>query len=184
MPTLALRARYDQQFVRLALLKATGQLRHGRGQNGWVVHGREHHTLSFGGNGGKAALQRAQLPAPVIRIQDERREIGAAQPGSDVLMIAAEDHDHRGARLSEREDQPVEEGFPGEVQEGFRPSHPPGLACRQNKPGKVHVPLGKMLLVSARQFDGAFRRTAIISATTATAISSGVTAPMSSPIGA
>ncbi len=92
--------------------------------------------------------------------------------------------------MSEGEDQPVEEGFPGEFQEGFRRSHAPGFARRQNKSGEIHfvsalpVSLGKMDLESSRQLDWAFLRTAIISATTATAISSGVTAPMSSPMGA
>ena len=108
---------------------------------------------------------------------------------ADGAGIMPENHDE-GVGVGEKDPlQAAEEGFILKLEQRFWPAHAAGSATGQNQTGNhfnsaLSFSLVKMDFDSAFQsLDGA-RRTAIISATTETAISSGVMAPISSPMGA
>src|SRR6202795_5178253 len=106
----------------------------------------------------------------------------------------AQHDDHRARDSGEEPDQPVQESFVLESQQRFGSAHASRCTARQDQAGnrtaRIHfrmareVSVAKMDLESERQSDSGARRMAIISATIEMAISSGVMAPISRPMGA
>src|ERR1039457_4364254 len=92
-------------------------------------------------------------------------------------MLCAQDSNHGRAAPGKQANQPVQKSLSPKLQQRLRRAHAPRLTAGQDQ-SAGH------LSNSARQSELALRRTAIISATTDTAISSGETAPISSPMGA
>src|SRR5215208_2777343 len=100
-----------------------------------------------------------------------------------------DDYNHRRAELSEHADQSIEKCFATKIEQGLRRSHALRFTGRQNQSGGIHFSSAressaKTDMDSVRHADFGFRRTAIISAATEIAISSGEIAPISRPIGA
>src|SRR3569832_1505849 len=139
----------------------------------------------LGGNRAQAAQERRSLPvAP--RVVDD---VAGPRVGSD--RMSAEHHDHRLAALGKQPDQPAKKSLALVVEERLGCPHAARFAGSQNETGGLHwaSTAGRFSPAntdseSARQLDGAFRRTAIISAATEIAISSGEMAPRSRPMGA
>src|SRR6202050_3580171 len=105
------------------------------------------------------------------------------------------EHHHHGTRhFGKQTNQAIQKSFALQYQQSFGGSHAAGGATGQNnagdRRGRLHLrsarsdSVAKIDFERARQSVSGARRTAIISATMETAISSGVMAPISSPIGA
>src|ERR1039458_3432157 len=109
---------------------------------------------------------------------DDRREI--PPHGGPV------GRDHRRATLGEEGSQRVQKRSAAVVQQSLGGTQAARFARRENEAGGVHFASAAALtdLESERQLDSALRRTAIISAVTEMAISSGEIAPISRPMGA
>src|SRR5262249_18349311 len=98
-------------------------------------------------------------------------------------------HNHWIACTAEHAHEPFDKRFSPIVKQGLGGSHAAGSARRENNTGDHfnrarRLSWAKMDFESLRQSISGARRTAIISATTEIAISSGVSAPISKPIGA
>ena len=110
-------------------------------------------------------------------------------PGADPRGIAPDDDDNRRAESGKRIDQPVEKCLSAKFEQGLRRSHALRFTGGQNQSGDAHFSRAlessaKIDIDSDFQADFGLRRTAIISAATEIAISSGEMAPISRPIGA
>src|SRR4029077_9190558 len=111
---------------------------------------------------------------------------------ANTFGLGAQHRHHRRAMLGENANQAVQEGLPAKFQQRFRKSHAARFAGGQNQTSDIahwirvarRASSLKTDFASERQFDAAPRRTAIISAATEMAISSGEIAPISSPMGA
>src|ERR1035437_3052783 len=97
----------------------------------------------------------------------------------------------RGAAGGEEADEGIEKGVVAVEQQGFGEAHAARLPGGENEGSDAHLEStarspspANTDMESERQLDGALRRTAIISAVTEMAISSGEMAPISSPMGA
>src|SRR5580658_578488 len=155
-----------------------------------MIHQGEQHTVGIVGHGPQTALHRRKLAAAEIRVLHEIRIARAAQSGAHDLPVRAQHRDHRRAPPRKQADQPVQKSLPLKLQQRFRRAHAPRLPGRQDQSAGHFSNSARRDssentdLESARQPESALRRTAIISATTDTAISSGEIAPISRPIGA
>src|ERR1700691_685617 len=186
MPAPAVESR-DAQPRRRTPIK---QARDRRARHRRVIHQREQHPIRIRGHGAQAAVHRCKLPQTEIRIRNEQRLASAAQSGDHRIPVRAHHGNHGRATLRKQADQPVQKRLPLNLQQRLGRAHAARLARRQyqsaghfNNSARGNSPVNTDL-ESARQPESALRRTAIISATTDTAISSGETAPISSPIGA
>ena len=110
---------------------------------------------------------------------------------ADLVRRRAQHHDYRRAAGGETADQSVQKSLAPVRQKRFGGTHAPRFAGRQNEPGAAHFASADRSdssvnteRESERQFEAALRRTAIISAVTEIAISSGEIAPISRPMGA
>src|SRR5262249_21602660 len=138
----------------------------------------------------QAALHGRELAQTVMLVLREQGPLAAPDTGANALSFAAHDDDHRRAEFRKEADQAIEKGFAAELEQSLGRSHARGFAGCQNQSGGAHLTSArsdssaKMDMERARQLDAGPRRTAIISAATAMAISSGEMAPISRPIGA
>src|SRR5260370_16982899 len=158
-----------------------------------MVHGREHHRCGAGGNRFQTALQRTEHAALGIRIHGERHLRGALDAGSKLVGVVARHENNGPAYVNEQTGQAIQKGFTLKWEQSLRSSHAAGsAACKDNagdRAARRHLmsarsdSLVKIDFERARQSDSGARRMAIISATMETAISSGVIAPISSPMG-
>src|ERR1051326_3535123 len=158
-----------------------------------MIDRREHNSGRIFRHCVERALQRTQHAAFGIGIRNEDCARWPGDSGPNLRAAVAEDYDYRIANLLEDADRTIEECFAVVDQQSFRSSHAAGSAAGQNNTGDsgtgTHFSsarkdsLVKMDFDSLRQSDSGARRMAIISATMETAISSGVIAPMSRPIG-
>ena len=158
-----------------------------------MIHQAEDHAARLGRHGAQAALHRRELPQAIIRIHHKNCFIGGAQTGSNLAGAMAQHHDHRRANPGKARHQMIQKRFAANVQQRLGRAHAPRFTGSQNQAGDLaSCHLGsdrcnssaKMDLDTDCQLDTALRRTAIISAATEMAISSGETAPISRPIGA
>src|ERR1035437_161490 len=165
----------------------------GGGRDGGVVHQRKEHAIGMGRNGAEAALHRGGLPARPVRVDDERG--GGVPTRADPLRLGAQHHNHGRTAHGEQAGQPVEKRLLAVSQQSFRKTHAARFAGGQNQSSDNETGAHFASTVrndssantdieSERQLDAAPRRTAIISAATEIAISSGETAPIFRPMGA
>src|ERR1700722_4472955 len=103
--------------------------------------------------------------------------------------MITENHNHRVTHSGQDANQPVRKTFSPIIQQGLGTPHATRRTCGENDPchylrRALRSSCAKMDLESDRQSESGERRTAIISATTETAISSGDSAPISRPMGA
>src|ERR1022692_4268135 len=166
------------------------QCGNGGGSHGGMIHQGEQHTVRIGGHGAQTALHRCKLAEAKVRVLHQKRLAGAAQSGAHDLMLCAQDSNHGRAAPGKQANQPVQKSLSLKLQQRLRRAHAPRLAAGQDQ-SAGHLSNSARRdspantdLESARQSESALRRTAIISATTDTAISSGETAPISRPMGA
>jgi hypothetical protein len=143
----------------------------------------------------QAALQRADLTAGRIGIENEDDFRGPAGGSRDPLRVSAQHGVDGAAAVQKNAGQPIEEGRVGAgVEEGFRRAHAGGGAGGEDNGGEFRSreshgsgafdsSCRKNDMESACQLDLGWRCTATISAPTLTAISSGVSAPMARPMG-
>src|ERR1039458_9326256 len=130
-----------------------------------MIHQGEQHTVRIGGDGAQTALHRCKLAGAKVRVLHQKRLAGAAQSGAHDLMLCAQDSNHGRAAPGKQANQPVQKSLSLKLQERLRRAHTPRFAAGQDQ-SAGH------LSNSARQSEVALRRTAIISATTDTAIPS------------
>ena len=154
-----------------------------------MIHQREQDSLGIPGDRAQATLQRSGHAAGIIRIDYE--SCGSNGAGANQGGVRAQHHDHGRAACREQRRSGVEKCFVAVWQQSFRRPHAPRFAGRENETCYAHLASTARTCSSAntdsesaRQLDVAPRRTAIISAVTDIAISSGEMAPMSSPMGA
>src|SRR5260370_15028314 len=154
-----------------------------------IDQGKEN-ALDFFRHHAQATLHGGKLAQMVIRVLGKDWAFRALHTGADFVGLGADYHHYRRTELREDPGQPVQKCFPPEFQQRFGGSHTHRLTRRQNQSGDTHFDSAredssaKTDMDSERQFDFGLRRTAIISATTEMAISSGDIAPISRPIGA
>src|ERR1700733_12522325 len=103
--------------------------------------------------------------------------------------MITEHHNYRIAHRAQHANQPVKKCFPAIIEQSLGSSHAARSSRGEDNTGNhfnsaCNFSLAKIDFESDRQSDSGARRSAIISATTEIAISSGVSAPISSPIGA
>src|ERR1051326_8659991 len=121
MAALAVVARNDQQGFGRAPAERGGERRDGGFGDGGAIHGNEREALGGGRNGGKSGMERAELAAIRGWVQDELR--GAADAGSDVLGVIAQDDDDRVGRAPHDADEAVEKSLAAIIQKSFRSAH-------------------------------------------------------------
>src|SRR5579872_3085162 len=103
--------------------------------------------------------------------------------------MIAQNHDHGIAHGRQHSHQSLNKSFAAIIEQGFGASHPAGCSGGQDNAGD-HFNSARRLSWAKTDFDTerqstfGLRRMAIISATTEIAISSGVSAPISRPMGA
>src|SRR6202790_5060621 len=159
-----------------------------------MIHGGEHHRYRFSRQRAKTALQRAEHPALGIWIHGECRFGRPFNARANFGGLVAEYDDHVARYLREQPDHAVEEGLAFKFQQSFGSAHAHRCTAGQDETGngtaRIHfrmareVSVAKIDLESDRQSESGARRMAIISATIEMAISSGVMAPISRPMGA
>jgi len=187
--TAAQVARDDEQGDRVDLGVLDQTLDGGRLQGG-VIHGREEDAIRLRGERAEAALERGELALGVIGVVNEADLRDAAERGADAIRLVAQDDQDRRAVWREKTDKAVEESVALKLQQGLGRTHAGGGSGGEDECGKAHGEAAlegsadKTDLEISRQAEVALRRTAIISAATETAISSGVRAPISRPMGA
>src|SRR5262249_34663418 len=147
----------------------------------------------FSGNSMQSALERAKHAAVWRGIGDEYGAGAALDPSLNQVGMMAQDDNHGARDFAEQSYHAVQKSFALIWKKGFRGSHAAGSAGAKNDGGdralRLHLrsarslSLAKIDLESERQSESGARRMAIISATIETAISSGVMAPISKPIG-
>src|ERR1035437_4694865 len=154
-----------------------------------MVHQGKQHAIRARGHGEQVALHGTGLPALIVRVEYERgRPQGML---ADAVAVRPENHDHRLAERGEQADQGIEKALLAVAEQRFGEAHAARLPGGENDSGDAHCEStvrspspAKTDRESERQLDWALRRTAIISAVTEIAISSGEMAPISSPMGA
>ena len=116
---------------------------------------------------------------------------GRVGAGPDLVGAGPQHHDTGEQCAANRPINPSRKRLAPVRQQGFGRTHAPRFAGGQNEPGAAHFASADRSdssvntdSESERQFEAALRRTAIISAVTEIAISSGEMAPISSPMGA
>src|SRR5581483_11583302 len=147
----------------------------------------------------QTALQRTQHAALGIGIHGEENLAAARDPGSDRVGMLSHHHNYRIACRGEQPDQPVQESLALELEQRFGGAHAAGCAAGKNDARDLRAflyfaprhlrmardaSLARMDLEAIRHSASGARLMAIISATMDTAISSGVMAPISRPMGA
>src|SRR5580698_1405795 len=166
----------------------------GRGFHVRMIYRQKHGRGGVRGNQRESALQRTQHAALGIGILGEEHLAATLDTFANHARVLSHHHDDGSANRGEDPDEPVEERFILKSEEGFRASHTARRAARENDSGNFpaaghlrtarDASLAKIDLAAVRHSASGARCIAIISATTETAISSGVMAPISSPMGA
>src|ERR1041385_6917156 len=156
-----------------------------------MIHQREEHTSRIRRRGTQATLHGSDLAQPIAGIDDNGDAVRLAQTGANAVRFGAQHGDDGIAIGGEEPDQAIQKCLSAKLQQGFWKTHTARFTGGQNQAGYIHFNRCARIdsssetdLESDRQFDVALRRTAIISAATETAISSGEMAPISSPMGA
>src|ERR1700682_5481385 len=159
-----------------------------------MIHWCEHDRFGFSRQCLQSALQRAEHAALGIGIHSEDRSGRAFDAGANLAALVTEDCDHGARNMREEPDHSVQEGLVFKFQQGFGSAHAPRCTAGQDETGNgtagIHFRMAredsvaKIDLESDRQSESGARRVAIISATMEMAISSGVVAPRSRPMGA
>src|ERR1035441_1162430 len=152
-----------------------------------MIYQRKEHAFGTRRHGAQPALHRSGLAELVIGIDHENRRPGRA--GANLIGGCAQHHDDRRALLRQQPAQRIQERGFAVSQQRFRRAHAARFAGGQDQAGGHFASVGRADsaitdIESERQLEAALRRTAIISAVTETAISSGEIAPISSPMGA
>lgn len=168
------------------------ELVEGGWRNSGEVNGGEE-DLGVGREEVEAVAEAGEHALGVEGVEGEEGEEGGVG-GGDGVMVEAGDDEEGIAEGSEGMGEGGEEGGSAEGEEGLGLAHAAGCATGQDEAGggwgRVHLrtealaSVAKMPLAMVRHWGLAPRRTAIISAATLTAISSGVMAPISRPMGA
>ena len=149
-------------------------------------------SVCAGGKASNCCLNRRQLALFPLFVYNDRSARIQLQLVADCFRARAQDDScEADSRVPRDFDQVFEEGRAAVGKQGFGSAHPPGFTGGENRggehPGLVVVQgreLRRALRICARDSALALRRTAINSAVMLTAISSGVSAPISMPTGA
>src|SRR6202049_3266709 len=158
-----------------------------------MIHRRKQYRLRLRRDRLQTALQRAEHPALRVWIHGKHCFRRTLDPRPDRLGVMAYDYDHRIPERAKQQNQAVQKSFTLKAKQRFGRAHTAGSAAGQDNSGDrtwVHfrtareASVAKIDFAAWRHSESGARRIAIISATTETAISSGVMAPISNPIGA
>src|ERR1017187_604079 len=154
----------------------------------------EKDSRGIGRHGAETALHGTGLPAHIIGVHHKVGRTRGA--GADLLCVRAQHHDYGGAPRGKQPAQGIEKGLRAIGQQCLRKAHTPRFAGSQDQTRDAGAARTHLVSIArgdssantdnerARQLEAALRRTAIISATTEMAISSGEMAPISRPMGA
>lgn len=185
MPAAALESRNGKGGIRLFEQPRERGLRHIG-----MIHKGEQNTLRLGIESAQTALHRGQLPGLVAGILNKQYALGMPHAVANPLGFSSYYHNYRIANLRKTRCEAIQKSFSLKLEQGLWRSHPARFPRRQNQAGNAHFSsacvdsAAKIDMDSERQLELGLRRTAIISAATETAISSGEIAPISRPMGA
>ena len=153
-----------------------------------MIDQRKQGCIAVARNGQQTGLQRSDHPERILRILDRGHDLRSALHHPDG--IEAEDRNHRRTTVDESTGNSREERPPAKRQQRFGPPHAARFTggkndrCRCSLQQRAKSSSAKIDFESRPPVASGSRRTAIISAATEMAISSGESAPISRPMGA
>src|SRR5581483_5184945 len=163
------------------------QFRNSFARNGRTIDRYKRKSIRFRRQCCERGLQRAELASARIGVHYDLHAFSNLRP--DRIGMIAEHDGHWAALCAQHASQARHERFAAIIEQRFGHTHAAGRARRQDEAGDhfrsaFSRSCAKIDFESCRQSASGARRTAIISATTEIAISSGSSAPISRPMGA